>query len=154
MNGYTTLDLIREELPHLKSFRPDLVSILIGVNDLVQGRSADQYRKSLRTIYDSVAGGKAFAVSIPTWSYVPAVQNFGGADRVDHLTRTFNAVSLEEAQAHGFAWVDIGEASTSGIGTKGWIASDQLHPGDVQYAAWAEVIWAVTKRWLGAGPER
>ena len=23
----------------------------------------------------------------------------------------------------------------------GWIASDRLHPGDAQYAAWADVIW-------------
>ena len=138
----------------MNSFRPDIVSILIGVNDLVQGRSADQYRKSLQTIYDAVAGLKVIAVSIPTWSYVPAAQDFGGVERVDHLTRTFNAVALDEAQAHGFAWVDIGDASTSGIGTKGWIASDQLHPGDVQYAAWAEVIWEVMKRWLSGAPER
>jgi lysophospholipase L1-like esterase len=29
----------------------------------------------------------------------------------------------------------------SGVGTKGWIASDELHPGDAQYAAWAEAVW-------------
>jgi lysophospholipase L1-like esterase len=151
VNGYTTLDLIREELPYLDRINPDLVSILIGVNDLVQGRTAAQYRESLAPIYEAVAelsNARAAAVSIPTWSYVPAAADFGGQDRVDRLTKTFNEVAHEEATRKEFQWIDIGEASTSGIGSRGWIASDQLHPGDAQYAAWAEAIWsALREEW-------
>ena len=155
VNGYTTLDLIRDELPLLDTFRPDFVSVLIGVNDLVQGRSPGQYRKSLATIYDAVASGaerRVAAVSIPNWSYVPAAAGFGGQEHVAALTRTFNAVAEEESNARSFTWIDIGEASTSRIGTKGWIASDRLHPGDTQYAAWAEVIWRAIQTWWSAGP--
>jgi lysophospholipase L1-like esterase len=146
VNGYTTADLIRDELVYLERVQPDVVSILIGVNDLVQGRSADQYRDSLRTIYDRVQElglpkGRVIAVSIPAWSYVPAAADFGGANHVAALTSIFNEVARQEAEARGFYWVDITEASTSGIGTKGWVASDELHPGDAQYAAWAEAVW-------------
>ena len=148
VNGYTTLDLIRDELPHLERVRPDLVTILIGVNDLVQGRTADQYRDSLNRIYDAVARATpklVIAVSIPTWSYVPAAAEFGGAQCVERLTDIFNDVARGEAEARDFGWVDIGPASTSGIGTDGWIAADDLHPGDAQYAAWAEAIWPVVR---------
>jgi lysophospholipase L1-like esterase len=150
VNGYTTLDLIRVELPYLDRVKPDLVSVLIGVNDLVQGRSPEQYRVSLSRIYDAVAAlqlseGRAVAVSIPEWHYVPAAADFGGADHVERLTRIFNEVAREEADRRGFTWIDIGQASTSGIGTEGWIASDQLHPGDAQYAAWAETIWSTVR---------
>ena len=127
-----------------------MVSILIGVNDLVQGRAPERYAESLAMIYDAVAAtsARAAAVSIPSWSYVPAAADFGGRQRVERLTAIFNAVGREEAERRNFAWIDIGPASTSGIGTKGWIASDQLHPGDAQYAAWAEVIWtAVQDAW-------
>ena len=145
VNGYTTLDLIRDELPYLERLKPDLVSILIGVNDLVQDRSSDQYKDSLARIYDAVLDleipPRAVAISIPDWSYVPAAADFGGKDRVATLTDVFNAVAEREARNRNFTWVDIGEASTSGIGSAGWIASDDLHPGDAQYAAWAEVIW-------------
>src|SRR5256884_4640465 len=55
VNGYTTLDLVRDELPYLDRLKPDFVSVLIGVNDLDQGRSAERYRDSLVTIYDAVA---------------------------------------------------------------------------------------------------
>ena len=145
VNGYTTLDLIRHELPLFGRLQPDLVTVLIGVNDLVQGRPPDAYRGSLRTIYDAIKASRVVAVSIPTWSYVPAAAEFGGAERVDRLTQVFNEVAREESQARGFRWVDLGPVSISGIGTKAWIASDQLHPGDAQYAAWAEVIWPVIK---------
>ena len=141
VNGYTTLDLIRQELPLFRKLQPDLVTVLIGVNDLVQGRTADAYRGSLQTIYDAVKGARVVAVSIPTWSFVPAAADFGGAERVDRLTQVFNEVAREESGTRGFRWVDIGPASISGIGTRNWIASDRLHPGDAQYAAWAEVVW-------------
>jgi acyl-CoA thioesterase I len=150
VNGFTTLDLIREELPYLQRIKPNLVSILIGVNDLVQGRTPDQYRTSLRSIYDRVAAlnlppGHVVAVSIPTWSFVPAAAGFGGPERVGRMTAVFNEVAREEATARRFKWIDITEASTSGIGSRGWIAADRLHPGDTQYAAWAEVIWEKVK---------
>ncbi len=144
VNGYTTLDLIRDELPYLKRVNPDLVSILIGVNDLVQGRSPAKYRESLGRIYDAVAAltnAKIAAVSIPNWSYVPAAADFGGKDHVERSTNLFNDIARKEAGKRGFTWIDLTAASTSGIGSQGWIASDQLHPGDTQYAAWAEVVW-------------
>ena len=150
VNGYTTLDLIRHELPLLKKLKPELVTVLIGVNDLVQGRSADAYRGSLRTIYAAVESARVVAVSIPTWSYVPAAADFGGTKHVDELTKTFNDIAREEAEARRFAWVDLGPVSTSKIGSDGWIASDRLHPGDAQYEAWAEVIWPVVRNQLTA----
>jgi lysophospholipase L1-like esterase len=120
--------------------------VLIGVNDLVQGRGLEEYRGSLVTIYEAVKGRTVVAVSIPTWSYVPAAADFGGREHVERLTHLFNEVALDEAARRGFTWVDLGDVSTSGVGTPGWIADDDLHPGDVQYAAWAEKIWS---RWPG-----
>jgi lysophospholipase L1-like esterase len=126
--------------------------VLIGVNDLVQGRSADEYRRSLTTIYDAVSGCPVVAVSIPTWSYVPAAEQFGGPERVDRLTRVFNEVARDQAEGRGYTWVDLTEASSSGIGTAGWIAADDLHPGDAQYAAWAEAIWPAVERLVAPRP--
>lgn len=155
VNGFTTQDLIEHELPLVRRLKPDFATVLIGVNDLVQGRTTDQYRRSMARIYDEVASlteARIAAVSIPTWSYVPAAADFGGKAQVGRLTRSFNRIAEEEARARNFTWVDISGASTSGIGTRGWIASDQLHPGDAQYAAWAEAIWSALKdSWTGPG---
>ncbi len=82
-----------------------------------------------------------FAVSLPSWSVVPAAREYGDPEQIRDTTDLFNDVAREEATARGFGWIDITAASISGLGTPGWIASDGLHPGDIQYAAWAEVIW-------------
>jgi len=156
VNGFTTQDLIDNELGYVGRLKPNLVTILIGVNDIVQGRSPEQYRKSLVEIYDAVASlglapGLVVAISIPNWSVVPAAATFGDAGRLRRLTDDYNGLAQEEAKAHGISWIDITSVSISGRGSPGWISSDQLHPGDIQYAAWADVIWdAVRERWTAA----
>ena len=49
VNGYTSADLIRDELPALDGLRPEFVSVLIGVNDVVQRRAARDVRGERRT---------------------------------------------------------------------------------------------------------
>jgi acyl-CoA thioesterase I len=148
VNGFTTLDLIDAELKYVGRLLPQLVSILIGVNDLVQGRTPEEYGASLRKIYDAVASlelpvGRAVAISLPNWSTVPAARDFGDPARLRRLTDAFNTIARNEAESRAFTWIDISASSMDGAGTKGWISSDRLHPGDPQYAAWADVIWDV-----------
>jgi len=147
VNGFTTIDVLAKELGYITDLKPDLVSVLIGVNDLVQGRRAQQYRESLIEIYNAIAAtqlpaGRVAAISIPNWSVVPAARDYGDPARVRSLTEQFNAVAKQEAEVRSFLWVDLTEVSTRAIGSTGWIAADDLHPGDAQYAAWAEEIWS------------
>jgi acyl-CoA thioesterase I len=157
VNGFTTRDLIKNELAYIRRLEPRLVSILIGVNDLVQGRTPEQYRQSLVEIYEAVASrrlpaGRVVAISIPNWSVTPAAATFGDPEWLHKLTETFNSIAKEEADARAFVWIDITAVSTSQQGAPGWISSDQLHPGDPQYAAWADVIWEVVRDpWTAAG---
>ena len=154
VNGYTTLDLIAKELNYLDG-KPDVVTVLIGVNDLVQNRSVEEYRASLRQIYERLGGlglpaGRVAAISIPNWSVVPAAAQYGEAQLIKAVTNDYNTAAKEEALDRGFVWVDITGVSTYRLGAPGWIAGDQLHPGDVQYEAWAEVIWdRVRDVWAG-----
>jgi lysophospholipase L1-like esterase len=160
VNGFTTTDLIDRELRYVQTLKPQLVSILIGVNDLVQGRTPDQYRASLQRIYDAVVAldlpdGQVAAISIPSWSVVPAARDFGDPERLQSITDAFNAIANEEASSRGFTWIDITDVSTSGAGADGWISDDRLHPGDSQYGAWADVIWeTVRDSWVRAASRR
>jgi lysophospholipase L1-like esterase len=82
---------------------------------------------------------------------VPAAAEYGDPAALRRLTDTFNSIAKREADARGFTWVDITAASTSAMESPGWISSDRLHPGDAQYAAWADLIWeAVKKPWSSA----
>jgi acyl-CoA thioesterase-1 len=158
VNGFTTIDLLAKELGYLDELKPDIVSVLIGVNDLVQGRSPEQYRESLVEIYDAIARldlapGRVVAISIPDWSAVPAARDYGDPARIHTSTAAFNDVASREAAVRSFTWVDITSVSLSGMGSKGWIAADGLHPADAQYAAWASTIWkSASAAWTEVRP--
>lgn len=154
VNGFTTIDLLAKEIGFVHDLQPDLVTVLIGVNDLVRGRSPEDYRESLVQIYDAIASlqlpnGRVAAISIPDWSVTPAARDFGDPRWLHLATESFNAAAREQASLRAFSWVDITDTSREGLGTPGWISADDLHPGDPQYAAWAEKIWSrVGKSWV------
>ena len=153
MNGFTTIDLLAKEIGFIDDLKPDLVSVLIGVNDLVRGRTVAEYREALAEIYDAVGtlhlpGGRVAATSIPDWSVVPAARDYGDPRRLYEQTAAFNAAAREEASRRGFTWIDIMEVSRRGLRSAGWVSADDLHPGDPQYAEWAREIWdEVSKSW-------
>jgi lysophospholipase L1-like esterase len=158
VDGYTSEQLEATELPLLERVRPALVSLLIGANDVVQRRPLDAYHRSLRRIHDAigaagVAPGAVLAVSIPDWSVAPAAARFGDAADIAFRIAAFNVVARAEADARGAHWVDVTELSRRG--GAGWLAADGLHPGDAQYAAWADHIWvAAGPRWAAAAHAR
>lgn len=157
VNGYTTSDLIREELPHAAPYRPDYVTVLIGVNDWVQGVDESAYTRNLRHIYDSVAllglpAAHVAVVSIPDFSYTPAAASFGAPPQIQTGLRAFNRLAAVEAGKRGWKFVDIFDLSRSRMGSPGWIAGDGLHPGDVQYRAWGDYIWGeIALDWTPTG---
>ena len=158
VNGFTTIDLLAKEIGFIEELHPHVVTVLIGVNDLVRGRGVEQYRESIVEIYDAIASlelarGRVAAISIPDWSIVPAARDYGEPNRIWRTTEAFNAAARDEASKRSYTWVDISAVSRSGLSSPGWIAADDLHPGDVQYAAWADEIWRVVGPvWKGARP--
>lgn len=149
-DGYTSEDLIRNELQLVRIQPPDLVTVLIGANDIVQGRSSGGYQMSLRRIYDAIAqlhlpSGRVVAISIPDWSWAPAARRFGTSERLREQIDNFNLIAREEAGERWFTWIDISELSRSRRGEGTWVSRDRLHPSDRQYRAWAEHIWDVVR---------
>lgn len=141
VNGYTTADLIRFELPLLGQVRPRLVSLLIGANDLVQGSPESRYQKALRIIHDAIAAAgpeSVLCVSMPDWSVTPAAGEFGEPEDIRRRIDAFNRIAREEARARHLLWADVSEVSRAGS-----LSADGLHPDDAQYAAWAAAIWEV-----------
>ena len=153
VNGFTTVDLIQVELPEIERFRPDLVTILIGANDVVQGVEEAAYRSRISRIYDRVKtldlpAGRVVVLSIPDFSVVPAAPNFGKPPEIRARIDAFNRAAREEATRRGFDLVDLSELSRSGATRAGWVSQDGLHPGDLQYEAWSQYIrQQVASRW-------
>ena len=148
VNGYTTMDLIREELPVAGSARPELVSILIGANDIVQGSDEATYRARLAQIDEAVKAlgvpvERVLAISIPDFSPLPGAAPFGSPAHLRARIDAFNEIARAEAASRGFLYADISVISREVNHGNDWLAPDGLHPGPAQHRAFAIHLWEV-----------
>jgi len=95
-NGLTSGDLLRDELPLVARLRPGLVSVLIGVNDVVQGVSEQRYLANVRQILDQLVeapgAGRVFVVATPDYTLTPQGAAFGDPKANRVAIARFNAV--------------------------------------------------------------
>ena len=143
VNGYTTDDLIHDELPLVASFGPTLVTLLIGANDIVRGSSEDRYRQQLRLIHERLdadaSDARVVALPQPDWSMSPAGAGFGDLAAIARTIERFNAIARDEASLAGALWIDLVRLMRE-QGRKKMFASDGLHPSAEAYAEWARAL--------------
>jgi lysophospholipase L1-like esterase len=153
VNGYTSHDLIRDELPRLEALDPEFVSVLIGVNDVVQGAGAAAYEANVVAILDSLVArlpaGRIVTVAIPDYTVTPAGADYGDPRQQHDGIVTNNSIMAARAAERAIAYVDTFDISLWAAGDRSLVADDGLHPSWSQYAAWVERILPVVERLLG-----
>ncbi len=144
VNGFTSRDVIEVELPQLAALRPDAVSLLIGVNDVVQGVPEATYRLNVATVLDAlvaqVGADRVVVVTTPDYTVTPAGANYGDPATQAARIRAWNAINTELARARGIAVVDIHDISLRAASDQTLVASDGLHPSGAQYGLWVDRI--------------
>ncbi len=153
VNGFTSRDVIDVELPHLAALRPEFASLLVGVNDVVQGVSSVTYRANvariLDTLLESLAAYRVVTVATPDYTVTPQGASYGDPIVQAAAIRTSNAILGDLAAERGIAFVDIHDLSLRAAGDRSLVADDGLHPSGAQYALWVERIGPVVARLLG-----
>ena len=144
VNGFTSGDVIDVELPQLPQLRPELVTLLIGVNDVVQSVPEAPYRGNVADILDAlvrqVGASRVLVVTTPDYTVTPAGADYGDPATQAAAIRRNNAINTELAEARGIAVVDIYDLSLRAGEDRSLVASDGLHPSGAQYALWVERI--------------
>jgi lysophospholipase L1-like esterase len=140
VNGYTSGDLIRDELPAIATLAPGFASVLIGVNDVVQGVPAATYSANVDRILDALlawlAPNRILTVAIPDYTVTPAGADYGDPRRQHDGIVTSNAVMARQSSARGVRFVDTFDLSLQAAQDRSLVASDGLHPSGRQYALW------------------
>jgi len=154
VNGYTSGDVIERELPQLGFLQPELVSILIGVNDVVRGVPLGRYSANVALILDDliarVGPTRVVAVTTPDYTVTLAGADYGDPVRQAAGIREVNRILAEEAAARSLAVVDIHDLSLRAASDRNLVARDGLHPSGAQYALWVERIAPTVARLLGS----
>ena len=150
VNGYSTDDLIRFELPRLGGLRPGFVSLLIGVNDFVRGVALDQYgvnvQRILAAILEIVPRDRVVVVSTPDYTRTPTGADYGDPLQQRADIKAVNAAMALLCDVGGVAFVDISPIADLVEGDRALVAGDGLHPSGTQYARWVELIAPVVSQ--------
>ena len=153
VNGFTSRDVIGLELPQVAALRPDFVSLLVGVNDVVQGVPADTYRTNAARILDALlailSAARLLTVATPDYTVTPQGASYGDPSTQAAAIRAFNAILRDLAADRGIAFVDIHDLSLRALDDRSLIADDGLHPSGAQYALWVERIAPVVAALIG-----
>jgi len=141
--GWRT-DQLKDAMTPLEKFDYDMVSLLIGVNNQYQGKSAEDYRVEFEELLNLAverAGGdkdKVFVVSIPDYGYTP----FGEQNQktITKELNEFNQINLAITSGYGIRYFDITPISRGGLDDPDLVAPDSLHPSGKQYSLWVAEI--------------
>jgi acyl-CoA thioesterase-1 len=144
VNGYTSGDLIRAELPQRAHLDPGFATVLIGVNDVVQRVPSAVYRRNVEAILDALLDGlpapRIVTVATPDYTVTPAGADYGDPlERHDGIVAA-NAIMAGCAADRRIAFVDTFDLSLRARDDRALVAQDGLHPSGAQYALWVERI--------------
>ncbi|MGI8928269.1 MAG: SGNH/GDSL hydrolase family protein [Candidatus Limnocylindrales bacterium] len=153
VNGYTSADVIRAQLSRLDELRPEFATLLIGVNDVVQGVPAATFERNAGMILDALLArlpaDRIVTTATPDYTVTPAGADYGDpAEQHAGIVRN-NAILERLARQRGIAYVDTFDISLEAATDRSLVAGDGLHPSGAQYTRWVERIAPVVERLIG-----
>lgn len=143
VTGATTAEMLDRGLEPLRRARPDVMTVMLGVNDQVRGVAPRDYARDIdRALAAAVAitgsPSRVLAVDIPDYGVAPAGARFGDpaatARAIDAFNRTLRAVAVRRRVTVASVVAISRAEGASGI------SGDGLHPSAAQLSRWARQI--------------
>lgn len=142
--GAQTRDLIYNFLNPAIASKPDIVTVLIGVNDIHNHISESQFKKNYKYILDKLSKetkAKIYLINIPyigsdTMILPPLNYYF------DSETNKYNIIIKELADEYGVNYIDLNSPVKDLFKIDGnHYSVDSFHPSAYGYKLWANVIY-------------
>jgi acyl-CoA thioesterase I len=146
VTGWTTKDAIDKELPKFVNSNPTFATLLIGVNDWVQGVDETTFRNRFSYLVDQMLAvlpnkKRLLVVTIPDFGVTPTGAKYSRGRNIHEGIIQFNQIVTEEARKRGLTVVDIFPLSKKMGQDKSLVAKDGLHPSAKAYAEWEKIIF-------------
>lgn len=134
VNGAKIEDVINTQLPKLRGYKPNLITLEVGANDVAQHYDA----KLFQTGYNKLAS------ALPTDTIISNLPYFGG--RISHNAQALDANKYIgiAAQKYGLRVADLQTITRQHNSILNY-AADYFHPNNRGYRNWADAFWFVIK---------
>jgi lysophospholipase L1-like esterase len=142
--GARTSDVVNNLLNSAINDKPDIITLLIGVNDIHGLVSKKKFTENYSEILRRLKGetkAKIFTVSVP-YIGTDSLLLPPYAAYFKFETKEYNQIIKALAQSYGVEYVDLYSPTENMFETAAFCASDSFHPSARGYALWAEIIYA------------
>ena len=141
--GYSSWQVLEEQLDRVDGFQPDVVTVQVGINDLLYLETEAGYRENVAGIFDGLLEllppERIFGITTPTDALDATGRDY---EDLHAGIETFNAVLVDVAAERDIEVIDIGLVNRlaeqdEDMSVEEW---DLRYPSAKQYAGWVEVI--------------
>ncbi len=142
-SGHSSDQLLEEQLGQVASLQPDVVTLQVGVNDIL-AKSTDIYRENVTHILDELLTilpkERIFAITTPDHTLTEWGDAYGPRAYGSAAVAKLNLTLTEVAEARGITVIDIGQVNERVSGDQSLVVDEGPYPTAKQYAGWVEVI--------------
>ena len=155
VGGATSADVRDGQLRRAVEFRPHLVTLSVGPNDITRGVPVQHYEGNVATILETLSTKTPAVIVVNLLPDLAVTRRFRGgpyAERVARLSVEFNGALRRAAERYGTEVVDLYAASREEVPRRPELLStDGYHPSDAGYARWAELMWRGIEKRMNRG---
>jgi acyl-CoA thioesterase-1 len=133
VTGAKISDVLNEQLSELAHYKPDLVTIEIGANDL-----ANYNPTQFSAEFKQLAG------LLPKGTFVSDMPYFGGRIRKNDQALAASVYIRKEVAAHDLHIINLQQLTRERQSIRNY-AVDLFHPSSAGYVNWADAYWVAIK---------
>ena len=154
-SGQTSEDVIRTQLRQLEALMPDVVTLQVGVNDIIANDwSLDEYESNVASILDELlrmlSPDRVFVITTPDHTLTPWGSRWGPRDAGHAAVTKANAILGSVANERGITVIDIAAVNERVTQDASLVIGAGPYPTAKQYAGWVEIIGPQMQRVLAA----
>ncbi len=135
--GALLIDVEKTQLPRALLEKPDVVTLLIGINDIHNFVPINEFENRYSGVVEALSGSGARV-------YLLSIPHLGSGNTLlfpynmllDFKTRQFNLKIKEISERYDLKYIDIYSADKS----EGFYSEDEFHPSALGYKDWMKII--------------
>jgi acyl-CoA thioesterase-1 len=144
VSGFKTENLINSSLESTIAAKPDIITLLIGINDLHGNVAKKDFQKNYQQILQELAAkttAKIYVIGLPQIGsnqllWPPYNYYFR------RQTKNFNEIIQQLTSQYKLTYVDLETPTTSLLKNDGlYYSTDLFHPGITGHELWAQIIY-------------